>query len=385
MRPLIRTPRGPAPGRLCLTLVLGLALGLAPGCRKRQAPAPETDQRPSQPVKILYPAAPGSFVTLVQRLAPSVVQLSTTVPVRGGPADWFPRGSLEDRTSAGEWGETMRRSLGSGFLIDRQGHLLTNAHVVRRAQRITARLSRGKLSLPAELLGLDEDSDVALLKVKPPAGTTLQPVHLGDSSQLQVGEWLLALGDPFGGAVRASAGLLSARESRDLATGKHGLWGYLQTDIAMHAGNSGGPLVNVQGEVVGIATAVDSRGSAGIGFAVPINVARSLLPLLKRVGKADRAWVGLYVDRVTDAWASSAGLPRAGGALVTEVLSGGPAQRAGIRAGDLILSFGGKEINDFKDLPRWAALAGVDQTVPVKVWRDGKTITLSLTTARMPE
>ena len=353
------------------------------GCRKRKpSPPAPTTSAPKQPVKILYPAAPGSFVKLAQRLRPSVVQLSTTVPVRGGPADWFPRGSLEDRTTSGAFGERLRRSLGTGFVLDKQGHILTNAHVVRRAEQVRAHI--GEVTMPAQVLGQDEDADVALLRVKPKAGVRLIPVLLGDSDQLKAGEWVAALGNPFGQGISVGVGVVSALPLRDLVTGKPGLWGLIQTDADIHPGNSGGPLINVQGEVVGIATAVD-RQAGRLGFAVPINAARGVVRLLKRSGRTERAWVGLYMDQVTEVWAKKVGLDRAHGALVTGVVAGGPGERAGIVDGDIILEFEGREVDDHRTLPRWVALAGVNTGVTVKVWRAKKTLTLKVTTASMPD
>ena len=364
----------------CLLL---LAVAWAPGCRKRtlQNPAPVKSNKAPR-VKIVYPAAPGSFVRLVQQLKPSVVQLSTTVTVRGGPADWFPSSNLQDGTATGELGQRMRRALGSAFVIDAQGHLLTNAHVVERAGAIRARLHDGTL-LAAKLLGLDRACDVALLKVSPPAGTRLYAARLGDSDSLRVGEWVVALGNPFGLGVTVNAGVVSARERKDLPPGKQGLWGFLQTDVAVHPGNSGGPLVNVQGEVVGIATATDSRAGS-IGFALPLRVAMGLVPQLKQ-GKVSRTWLGIYADRVTSARALEAKLKSPTGAYVSSVIHQGPADRAGLRSGDIMLSFDGQLIASASDLPRLAALAGVGRQVQIKVWRAGKQLSFTLKTEKMPE
>lgn len=353
------------------------------GCRKRDQG--QADQLPGDEpaVKILYPAAPGSFVKLVERLKPSVVRLSTDVSVSGGPADWLPTASTGDVISTGVLGQDMRRSLGTGFIIGRKGLVLTNAHVVQRASTLLVHLGR-KAPLKAKLLGQDLNSDVALLRFTPPAGARLTPVRLGNSDHLRAGEWVVALGNPFGHGITVNAGVVSSRQLTDLAPGKRGLWAFIQTDVAIHPGNSGGPLVNMHGEVVGIATAVDS-GVSTIGFAVPINLARKVQVLLQREGKVVRTWVGVYMDYVTPEKAKAVGLPKARGAIITSVLPRGPAEKAGLRKGDIILSFDGKPIIDAAEMPRLAALAGVNRQVAVQVWRDRKMLNFTLRPAPMPK
>ena len=361
--------------------VLVALVVLACGCRKRAGQTPAKASKATQ-VKIVYPAAPGSFVRLVTKLRPAVVHLSTTVTVRGGPADWFPSSGRQDGTATGKQGARMRRALGTGFIIDGDGHILTNAHVVERAQSLRARLHDGTM-LVAKLRGLDRASDVALLKVSPPTGTRLSAARLGDSDSLRVGEWVVALGNPFGMGVTLNAGVISARERKELAPGKHGLWGFIQTDVAIHPGNSGGPLVNTQGEVVGIAVSMDTQAGS-IGFALPLKVAMGLLPQLKK-GEVSRTWLGIYADRMTAARTKKVGLKKPRGTYVTSVIHQGPADRAGLRAGDVVLSFDGQDIVSAADLPRLAALAGVDRQVEIKVWRAGKNLTFTLKTEKMPE
>ncbi len=363
-------------------VVACLAAALAGGCRKRASTQSQPRDTKAPRVKIVYPAAPGSFVRLVAKLKPALVHLSTTVTVRGGPADWFPSSGRQDTTATGKPGERMRRALGTGFVIDKDGHILTNAHVVERAGQIRARLHDGTV-LAAKLRGLDVSCDVALLKVEPPTGTRLTAARTGDSDSLRVGEWVVALGDPFGMGVTLNAGVVSARERKELAPGKHGLWGFIQTDVAIHPGNSGGPLVNTQGEVVGIATAMERQAGA-IGFALPLKVALSLLPQLKK-GEVSRTWLGIYADTVTTARAQKAGLKKPRGAYVTSVIHQGPADRAGLRAGDVVLTFDGQDIVSSADLPRLASLAGVGRQVMILVWRGGKTLKFTLKTEKMPE
>jgi len=363
-------------------LLVALVVVFSAGCRKRKAEAPASGAGKAPRVKIVYPAAPGSFVRLSSRLRPAVVHLSTTVTVRGGPADWFPSSGRQDETALGKQGARMRRALGTGFIIDGDGHVLTNAHVVERSQQIRARLHDGTV-LVARVMGLDSACDVALLKVAPPAGTRLTPARQGDSDSLRVGEWVVALGDPFGMGMTLNAGVVSARERKGLAPGKHGLWGFIQTDVAIHPGNSGGPLVNVQGEVVGIATAMDAQAGA-IGFALPLKVALGLLPQLKK-GQVSRTWLGIYGVEMTAARAKKAGLKKPRGAYVTSVIHQGPADRAGIRAGDVVLTFDGQDIASANDLPRLASLAGVDRQVAITVWRAGKLLKFTLKTEKRPE
>ena len=367
--------------RAALVCALLAPVALAAGCRKRVTQGPARSSKATR-VKIVYPAAPGSFVRLVTRLRPAVVHLSTTVTVRGGPADWFPSAGHQDETATGKLGARMRRALGTGFIIDGDGHILTNAHVVERAGRLRARLHDGTL-LVARLVGMDRACDVALLKVSPPTGTRLSAARLGDSDSLRVGEWVVALGNPFGQDVTLNAGVISARERKELAPGKHGLWSFIQTDVAIHPGNSGGPLVNTQGEVVGIATAMDTQAGA-VGFALPLKVALGLMPQLKK-GKVSRTWLGIYADTVTAARAREAGLKKATGAYVTSVIHQGPADRAGLRSGDVLLSFDGQDIASAADLPRLASLAGVDRQVAMVVWRAKKSLTFTLKTEKMPE
>jgi serine protease Do len=364
--------------------VVGLALLvvlLGSGCRRR-VPAPP--EGPSvAPVKILYPSAPSSFVKLVSKLEPSVVQILTTAPVRGGPADWFPQSGQGEGLPLGEAGERMRRSLGSGFIVGADGTVITNAHVIGKDRELRVRLHDGA-EQPAKIVGQDPASDLAVLRIEPPAGQRLLPARLGDSDALQLGEWVVALGNPFGQGLTVSAGVLSGKDRRDLPSGQAGLLGFLQTDAAIHPGNSGGPLTNAVGEVVGVATAVGTS-EGRIGFAVPMTLVQKILPMLRREGRVVRTYIGIRVDKVTEEAAERAGLKKPIGALVTEVMPRGPAERAGVRARDIILSFDGKDVPSSNELPWIASLAGVGRTVQVKVWRDGKPLSFHVQTERMPD
>jgi serine protease Do len=375
--PLIRAA-GPVAALLALALLV-----LSTGCRRRATAPPQPPSDEQAPVKIHYPMAPGSFVKLAVKLKPSVVHLSTDAPVRGGPAEWFPTQTKAGPVIGGH-AEQRRRSLGTGVIISVDGSVLTNAHIIAKAEVVRVRLHDGTSCGKAKVVGIDERSDLALLTFTPPADVKLKPARLGDSDDLKVGEWAVAIGDPFGLSQTLSAGVISAKERRDLPQGQAGYWGYIQTDLTINAGNSGGPLVNVLGEVVGVATAVETEAS-GIGFAVPINTAKKVLPMLRRDGKVVRAWVGIYMDRVTEERAEELGLKQAHGALVRKVVPRGPAELAGLRAGDVIISFDGKKIRRAAELPWLASLAGIERMVAVKVWRNNKVYAFSLKSARMPE
>lgn len=365
-----------------ILLTLPLLILLAAGCRKREAPAADAGPRPGRSVKIVQPAAPGSFVKLVAKLAPSVVQLSTTIPVRGGPADWFPgAGQLAGVDEAAL--ERRHRSLGSGFIIGTDGFILTSAHIVAKAEEIRVHFNP-KTVLLASVVGKDDRGDVALLRVAPPKRFKLQAVRLGDSDDVQLGEWVAALGNPFGEGLIMSAGVVSSRPRKELSSGLHGAWGLVMTDADIHPGNAGGPLINMQGQVVGINSPQHNNTAGGPGFAVPINLARGVVKLLRSQGKVVRSWVGLYMDRVTAERAKEAKLARARGAFVTRVVAGGPAARAGVKAGDIILTFDGKALQDAGTLPRLAALMGPNRQVPLVVWRDGKEVPLVLQSEIMP-
>jgi serine protease Do len=363
-------------------LVVAAVLSLA-SCREHPGGLSEPGTG-AAPVKILYPAAPGSFVKLVERLRPSIVGLATVEPVRGGPAELIPGGGPGEVVGlTGDLGERMRRSLGSGFIVDATGTILTNAHLLGKDREIRVRLEDGA-ELPAKVVGQDAASDLAVLTISPPSGTHLQPLRFGDSNELQVGEWVAALGNPFGMGVTLSVGVVSAKPRRDLPRGEAGYLGFVQTDAAIHAGNSGGPLCNAAGEVIGVSSAL-SADTGRIGFALPSAMVQKILPALRREGRIVRAWVGIYMDKVTPELAQRAGLKGPQGALVRSVVPGGPAEKAGLRTGDIILSFEDREVTDAGDLPWRAALAGANRIIPLKVWRDRKTLRFSLRTERMPE
>jgi len=323
--------------------------------------------------------APDSFADMADRLLPAVVNISTTQRVdteRGPSIPNLPEGSpfqeffdeFFDRHGQRPMpGPHRATSLGSGFIIDTSGYIVTNTHVVADADEVTVTLS-DDTTLKAEIIGRDEKTDIALLKVESDAD--LPAVSWGDSDASRVGDWVLAIGNPFGLGGSLTAGIISAR-ARDINAGPYD--NFIQTDASINRGNSGGPLFNMDGDVIGINTAIfsPSGGSVGIGFAVPANLAKQVIDDLKEFGRTRRGWLGVRIQTVTPEIAESLGLDDAAGALVASVTAGGPAKEAGLRAGDVILRFNDRPIKDMRQLPRLVAETSVGSLVPVTVWRDG--------------
>ncbi|MEM7237035.1 MAG: trypsin-like peptidase domain-containing protein, partial [Pseudomonadota bacterium] len=291
-------------------------------------------------------AKPDSFADLAERLSPSVVNISTSQtverPAEGAPQ--VPEGSpfedlfrdFFDRRGQPQ-GPREVQSLGSGFVISSEGYVVTNNHVIADADEIQVNFPDGT-SLEATLIGTDPKTDLAVLKVEP--DTPLPFVRFGDSSISRVGDWVLAIGNPFGLGGSVSAGIISAR-NRDIQAGPYD--DFIQTDAAINRGNSGGPLFNMDGEVIGVNTAIisPSGGSIGIGFSVPSNLAKNVVAQLQEFGETRRGWLGVRIQQVNDEMAEALGLDEAMGALVADVTAGGPAQEAGIEAGDVIIKFDG--------------------------------------------
>jgi len=265
------------------------------------------------------------------------------------------------------------QSLGSGFIISAEGYILTNAHVVDRADKITVRLT-DKREFKARVVGADKRTDVALLKIE--AGG-LPTVVLGKPDQLKVGEWVLAIGSPFGFDSSVTAGIVSAK-GRSLP--QENFVPFIQTDVAINPGNSGGPLFNMKGEVVGINSQIYSRsgGYMGLSFSIPIDVAMDVVKQLRATGKVTRGRIGVSIQEVTRELAESFGLKKAAGALISGVERGGPADKAGVRASDVILKFDGKSVDGSSDLPRIVAASKPGSKVPVLIWRKGTTLEVSL-------
>ncbi|HEV7265337.1 MAG TPA: DegQ family serine endoprotease [Falsiroseomonas sp.] len=383
-----------APLALATALALPLAL-LPPGVAPAQQIAPQVPP----------PGAPSSFAPLAQRLLPAVVNIQTTqaagqaragrdapeVPQAppGSPFEEFFRDFMERNRPNGQTpGQPGRpvpprrgQSLGSGFVIDASGIVVTNNHVIDGADEINVVL-QDNTTLRAELLGADSRTDLAVLRVRPES--PLPAVVLGDSDSAQVGDWVVAIGNPFGLGGSVTAGIVSAR-GRDIRQGLYD--DFIQTDAAINRGNSGGPLFNLAGEVVGINTAIYSPtgGSIGIGFAIPSNLARNIIAQLRDNGRVRRGWLGVNIQQVTDEIAESLGLKDgARGALVARAQEGGPAAAGGIQAGDVILRFNGREVREMRNLPRIVADTTVGDRVQVVVWRDGREQTVEITVAELP-
>jgi len=338
-------------------------------------------------------AAPESFADLAEQVSPAVVNITTATMVSAptGPQDMFPEGSpfedfFRDLMPPGPDGEggpapRSRRSqaLGSGFVISEDGYIVTNNHVIDGADEIKIEFYSGAL-LDAELVGTDPKTDIALLKVE--SDEPLPFVSFGDSEAMRVGDWVMAMGNPLGQGFSVSAGIVSARGRALSGTYDD----YIQTDAAINRGNSGGPLFNMSGEVIGVNTAILSPngGSIGIGFAMSSNVVTQVVDQLQEYGETRRGWLGVRIQDVTPDVAEAMGLEEARGALVTDVPEG-PAAEAGMEAGDLITSFDGREVEDTRSLVRQVGNTAVGKSVRVVVLRDGKTRTLDVTLARREE
>jgi serine protease Do len=307
---------------------------------------------------------------LMERIKPAVVNISVTQLVKqeiphgfGGEdpfGDFWKRffGNQEPR-------EFKRKGLGSGFIINKDGYIVTNNHVVQKAKDITVILYN-KEQYPARVVGTDPKTDIALIKIEPKG--TLTYVPLGDSDTLKEGESVIAIGNPFGLAETVTSGIVSAK-GRVIGAGPYD--DFIQTDASINPGNSGGPLMNYHGEVVGINTAIVATAQ-GIGFAVPINMAKDILLQLNNKGKVTRGWLGVSIQEVTPELSKSFGLPDERGALVSDVLPGGPAEKAGFKRGDVILEVNGKLIKDYHELPRIVASMSPAEKATFKVLRDGK-------------
>ncbi|MBW1999948.1 MAG: DegQ family serine endoprotease [Deltaproteobacteria bacterium] len=320
------------------------------------------------------PSVPASFSQLAKKASQSVVNISAVKVIKGRGTFSLPFGPNDPFRDFFEkfFGEEMPRdfkqqSLGTGFVIDREGYILTNNHVVEKTDEIKVILADGK-EYTAEIVGRDPKTDLALIKIQP--DRPLVPLPLGDSDKIEVGDWVVAIGNPFGLGHTVTAGIVSAKY-RHIGAGPYE--NFIQTDASINPGNSGGPLLNTAGEVIGINTAIFSQsgGSIGIGFAIPINMAKDLLPQLKK-GKVVRGWLGVLIQAVTPELKEKLGLEREGGALVADITKGGPAEKAGIKRGDVIITFDGREIKEMRDLPYIVASTPVGKVVEVEVVRKGK-------------
>lgn len=332
-----------------------------------------------------------SFADLAQTLLPSVVNISTTSVVKdrsaspqlpqfppGSPFEDFFRDFLEKNRPQEQRRST---SLGSGFIIEKSGVVITNNHVIQDAQEIKVIL-QDNTALTATLVGRDPKTDIAVLKVK--TDKDLPAVSLGDSNKLRVGDWVVAIGNPFGLGGTVTAGIVSAR-GRNINSGPYD--DFIQTDASINRGNSGGPLFNMKGEVVGINTAIFSPtgGSVGIGFSIPSSTAKGVIDQLQKFGRTRRGWLGVRIQQVTNEIAESLGLTKVRGALVAEVTKDSPAEVAKLEKGDIILSFNSQEVEEMRKLPRIVAGTKIGKMVPITVWRKGKEISLEVAVGELKE
>ena len=335
---------------------------------------------PDKPATRMVPV---DIPTLFREVSPAVVNVSTTQMVKlSRPRMRSPFGQQDPFEEF--WNnyfgnmprEQKRRSLGSGFIVSEDGYILTNNHVVEKADEITVTLL-DKGEFKAEVVGTDSRTDIALIKIK--AGRKLPFVRLGDSETLEIGEWVAAIGNPFGLGHTVTSGIVSAK-GRIIGSGPYD--DFIQTDASINPGNSGGPLFNLKGEVVGINTAI-VQGGQGIGFATPVHLAKSVLGQLKEKGKVTRGWLGVYIQRLTPDMAESLSVPEKKGALVADVTKEGPAEKAGIRSGDVIVAYNGKPVADEHELPQIVATTKPGTKVDVRVVREGKEMTIPVTIAEM--
>lgn len=325
------------------------------------------------------PGAPASFADLVEEVQPSIVNLYTEQVRLVGQRRVIDRWSGH-RSVVPEYHRA--RSLGSGFVIDRDGYILTNAHVIDGATSIRVVFSNRR-EAEAEIVGMDAQTDIALIRVPPHAD--LQPLPMGDSDRARVGDWVIAVGNPFGLASTVSAGILSGSGRRDVLRGSRVRYrDFLQTDAPINPGNSGGPLVNMRGEAIGINTAISSEGQ-GIGFAIPMTMVRPILDQLREHGHVQRSWLGVSIADIDGDLVRQRRLEDTRGALVTGVVRNGPAAQAGVVAGDIIRTFAGAAIEQSSDLPWIAAMAGVGSEVELEIFRGDEALTLAVVLGKSPQ
>lgn len=336
------------------------------------------------------------FADLVEKLSPAVVNISTTQKVKTQPMmPGMPFQGLPDSPEFEPFREFFDRfgqmqgmpserevtSLGSGFIMDAKGYVITNNHVIDSADEVTVTLT-DNTKYKAKIIGRDKKTDLALLKIEPKKDLPFVP--MGDSDAMRVGDWVIAIGNPFGLGGSVTQGIISARQ-RSINAGPFD--DFLQTDAPINRGNSGGPLFNMKGEVIGINTAIfsPSGGSIGIGFAIPTELAKPVIEQLKQFGRTHRGWLGVKIQEVSEDVADSIGLKKAAGALILEVAKDSPADKAGIKPGDVVTSFNGKEVIEMRHLPRMVAEAKIGKSVPATIWRSGASKNIEIAVGEQDE
>ncbi len=373
---------------LIALLMVGAMLGFGYGIStavKPSNPAVSTGSTISE-----APMVPANFSDLAEKARPGVVNIQVVKKVKNVDFGFrhFPGNPFGGQNPFGDFfgpfsednppGGYKQQGVGSGFVISQDGYILTNNHVVEGADQIKVKLSNGK-EYNGKVAGRDPKTDLALVKIE--GASDLPPLQLGNSDNLKVGSWVVAIGSPFGLEQTVTAGIVSAK-GRVIGSGPYD--NFIQTDASINPGNSGGPLINMKGEVVGINTAIIAGGQ-GIGFAIPVNMAKEIIPQLEAKGHVTRGWLGVSIQELTPELAKSLGLKDKKGALVAQVVSGSPAEKAGIEQGDVIVEFDGKEVADSKDLPRIVASTPVDKAVTVKVSRNGNLIDRQVKVGEMAE
>jgi serine protease Do len=363
-------------------VLTGVGLGVSVAV-KPSVPAVSTEAPLAQP-----PMIPASFSTLAEKVRPGVVNIQVIKKVKNvdlgfGPMRRSPLGEKDPfRDFFGPFAPRNpnrnfeQRSVGSGFVINREGDILTNNHVVAEADQIKVKFSNGR-EYKGKVIGRDPKTDLALLKVE--GASDLHPLVLGNSEELKVGNWVMAVGSPFGLEQTVTAGIVSAK-GRVIGSGPYD--DFIQTDASINPGNSGGPLINLRGEVVGINTAIMAEGQ-GIGFAIPINMAKEIAVQLHGKGRVIRGWLGVTIQAMNPELAKSFNLKDNKGALVAQVSPGGPAEKAGLEQGDILLEFDGKKISEANDLPRIVAETAVGKSVTIKLVREGKNLERSVKVAEL--
>ncbi|MDD5586127.1 MAG: DegQ family serine endoprotease [Alphaproteobacteria bacterium] len=350
----------------------------------------------ASPAASMARSGPTGFADLAEKLLPAVVNISTTQTITAGddlqdfqdlqippgsPFEEFFKDFLEKqgKNPGGKAHKRKATSLGSGFIVDPTGYIVTNYHVIQDADEINVIL-QDDTNLAATVVGRDKKTNLALLKVT--SKKPLPAISWGDSDKIRVGDWIIAIGNPYGLGGTVTAGIISAR-ARDINSGPYD--DYLQTDAPINRGNSGGPMFNMDGDVIGVNTAIfsPSGGSIGIGFAVPASMAKGVIEQLKSSGHVRRGWLGVRIQTVTQEIADSLGMAKAHGALVSSVTPDGPAAKSHVEPGDVIVSFDGKEVTEMHRLPRLVAETPVDKTVPMTVIRKGKEVSLQVKVAEL--
>jgi serine protease Do len=361
-------------------VVLGFGYGMSSAKKMPQLPVALVSHNSE------IPMVPANFSDLAEKVRPGVVNIQVVKKIRnvGFDVPNFPGNPFGEDSPFGRFFEQnpsspqKQEGEGSGFIISQAGDILTNNHVVEDAEQIKVKLANG-MEYDAKVVGRDPKTDLALVKID--GATDLHPLSMGSSEDLKVGSWVVAIGSPFGLEQTVTQGIVSGK-GRVIGSGPYD--DFIQTDASINPGNSGGPLINMQGDVIGINTAIYPSGQ-GIGFAIPIDMAKAIVPQLEQKGSVTRGWLGVGIQEITPALEKSFGLKDKTGVLVSDVFKEGPAEKAGIERGDILLQFDGKQVGGSKDLPRMVASTSVGKEVTVKLVRNGKEMDRSVKVGQMDE